>query len=58
MKIIPHLQFNKYDFCLGIIFRIENESKKCIRKHKTINYMFGIMFLWFTLGIEIKLISK
>ena len=47
MKVIPHLEFNKYDFAFGIIFRRENESEKYIRKHKTINYMFGIMFCGF-----------
>ena len=54
MKIIPHIEFNKYDFALGTIFRIENESKKYIRKRKTYNIMFGIMFLWFLIGFEIK----
>ena len=55
MKIIPHIEFNKYDFSLGTIFRIENESKKYIRKRKTYNIMFGIMFLWFSIGFEIKI---
>ena len=58
MKVIPHFEFNKYDFAFGVIFRRENESKKYIRKYKTINYMFGIMFLWFMVGIEIKLEYK
>ena len=30
MKIIPHLEFNKYDLALGVIIRRENESKKYI----------------------------
>ena len=55
VKIIPHIEFNKYDFVLGTIFRIENESKKYIRKRKTYNIMFGIMFLWFLIGFEIKI---
>lgn len=55
MKIIPHIEFNKYDFALGTIFRIENESKKYIRKRKTYNIMFGIMFLWFSIGFEITI---
>ena len=55
MKITPHAEFNKYDFGLGIVFRIENTSKKFIRNHKTINYLFGIIFLWFSIGIEIEI---
>lgn len=55
MKIIPHTEFNKYDFGFGIVFKRTNESKKYIRKYKTINYLFGIIFLWFSFGIEIEL---
>lgn len=58
MKIIPHFDFNKYDIALGFIIRIENESKKYIRKYETINCMFGIMLLWFAIGIEIKIGEK
>lgn len=54
MTIVPKFEFNKYDLCFGIVFRRENESKKYIREHKKINYIFGIMFLWFCIGIEIN----
>ena len=57
MKIEPRFEFNKYDFGFGIVFRRENESKKYIRKHKTINYIFGVVFLWFSFGIEILIIG-
>ena len=55
VKVIPHAEFNKYDLALGKIFRIENESKKYIRKRQTYNIMFGFMFLWFSFGFEIKI---
>lgn len=57
MTIIPRFEFNKYDFGLGIVFRRENESKKYNRKYKTINYIFGIVFLWFSFGVEIEIIG-
>ena len=57
MTIKPRFEFNKYDFGFGIVFRRENESKKYIRKHKTINYIFGVVFLWFSFGIEILIIG-
>lgn len=57
MKIKPIFEFNKYDLGLGIVFKRENESKKYIRKYKTINYMFGIIFLWFNFGIEVEIIG-
>ena len=55
MKIIPRFDCNKYDFGLGIVFRRENESKKYIREYKTINYIFGVVFLWFSFGIEVEI---
>lgn len=57
MKIIPRFEFNKYDFGFGIVLRRENESKKYIRKYKIINYIFGIIFLWFSFGIEVEIIG-
>ena len=39
------------------MFRRENESKKYNRKYKTINYIFGIVFLWFSFGVEIEIIG-
>lgn len=57
MKIEPHFEFNKYDFGFGIVFRRENTSKIYIRKHRCINYIFGIIFLWFSVGIEIEIIG-
>lgn len=57
MTIKPRFEFNKYDFGFAIIFRRENESKKYIRKYKTINYIFGIVFLWFNFGLEIEIIG-
>ena len=57
MIIKPHFKFSKYDFVIGIVFRRENESKKYIRKYKTINYIFGIIFLWFSFGIEVEIIG-
>lgn len=57
MKIKPRFDFNKYDFGLGIVFRRENESKKYIRKYKTINYIFGIVLLWFSFGLEVEIIG-
>ena len=58
MKITPIFEFNKYDFGFGVVFRRENKSKKYIRKHKTINYIFVIIFLWFSFGIEIEKVSR
>ena len=58
MKIIPKFEFNKYDFGFGIVFRRENESKKYYREYKSIDYIFGIMFLWFSLGIEVEIIGE
>lgn len=57
MNIKPRFEFNKYDFGFGIIFRRENESKKYLIKYKTINYIFGIVFLWFSFGFEIEIIG-
>ena len=57
MTIKPRFEFDKYDFGLGIVFRRENESKKYIRKFKTINYVFGITFLWFSFGLEVEIIG-
>lgn len=57
MKIIPRFEFNKYDFGFGIVLRRENESKKYIRKHRCINYIFGIIFLWFSFGFEVEIIG-
>ena len=57
MTIKPRFKFHKYDFGLGIVFRRENESKKYIRKYKTINYIFGVVFLWFSFVIEIEIIG-
>lgn len=57
MTIKPQFEFNKYDFGLGIVLRRENESKKYIRKHRTINYIFGIILLWFSFGVEVKIIG-
>ena len=54
MKVIPHLEFNKYDLALGFIIRRENESEKYIRKFPVVNYMFGIMLIWVAIGLEIK----
>lgn len=33
------------------------DSKKYIREYKIINYIFGIIFLWFSFGIEIEIIG-
>lgn len=57
MKIKPMFEFNKYDFGIGIVFRRENESKKYIREYKTINYIFGVMFLWFSFELEVKIMG-
>ena len=57
MKIKPHFEFNKYDFGFGIVFRRENESKKYIREYKVINYIFGVVFLWFSFGVEVEIIG-
>lgn len=58
MKIKPKFEFNKYDFGIGIVFRRENESKKYIREYKVINYIFGVVFLWFSFGLEIEIIGS
>ena len=58
MIIIPHFEFNKYDFGFGIVLRRENVSKKYIRKNKTISYVFGCIFLWFAFGFEIEMRFK
>lgn len=34
MKIIPRLEFNKYDFGFGIVLRRENESKNILENIK------------------------
>ena len=57
MKIKPQYSFNKYDFGCGLVLRRENESKKYIRKYKTINYIFGVLFLWFSFGFEVEIIG-
>lgn len=57
MNIKPRFEFNKYDFGFGIVFRRENESKKYIRRYKNINYIFGIVFLWFSFGLEVEIIG-
>ena len=57
MKRRPRFEFNKYDCGFGIVLRRENESKKYIRKHKCINYIFGIVFLWLSFWIEIEIIG-
>lgn len=57
MTIKPMFEFSKYDFGIGIVFKRENESKKYIRKYKTINYIFGVVFLWFSFGIEVEIIG-
>ena len=57
-KIIPKFDFNKYDFGLGFILHRENESKKYIRDKVYINYVVGILFLWFSFGFEIRLARK
>lgn len=57
MTIKPRFEFNKYDFGLGIVFRRENESKKYIREYKTINYIFGVVFLWFSFVLEVEIIG-
>lgn len=54
MKIIPHFEYNKYNFGFGIVIKRKNESKKYFWKTRTIKYLFGIIFLWFSLGIEIE----
>lgn len=58
MTIKPRFDFNKYDFGLGIVFKRENESKKYIREYKTINYIFGVMFLWFSFALEVEIIGS
>ena len=55
MTITPRFEFNKYDFGFGMLFIRENESKKYIRKRKTVNYIFGVTFLWFSFWFEILL---
>ena len=57
MKIIPRFECNKHDFGFGIVLRRENESKKYIRKYRCINYIFGIIFLWFSFGFEVEIIG-
>ena len=52
--ITPRFEFNKHDFGFGIVFRRENVSEKFIRNYKSIEYTFGIVFLWFSFGIEIE----
>ncbi len=58
MEIIPHFEYNKYNFGFGIVIKRKNESKKYFWKTRTIKYLFGIIFLWFSLGIEIELGGK
>ena len=55
MKITPQFDFHKHDFGFGMICMRENTSKKYIRNNRVITYTFGIVFLWFGFGIEIKL---
>ena len=54
MTIKPIIQFNKHDFGFGIVFRRENVSEKFIRKYKSVEYTFGVIFLWFSFGVEIE----
>jgi hypothetical protein len=55
IKLIPIFDFNKYDCGLAIAFYRENESKKYIRKYKTINYIFGISLLCFSIGFILEI---
>lgn len=54
LKINPRFDFNKYDFGIGFMLHIENESGKYIRNCKVINYVFGIVLLWFSFGIILE----
>ena len=58
LKIKPRFDFNKYDFGVGFMFHRENESKKYIRNCKVINYVFGIVLLWFSFGIILEYNGK
>ncbi|MBQ9607814.1 MAG: hypothetical protein IJV15_00045 [Lachnospiraceae bacterium] len=58
IKTTPKFDFNKYDCGFGFVIHRENESKKYIRDCKIINYLFGIVFLWFSFGIEIEVSRK
>lgn len=58
LKIKPKFEIEKYDIGIGFLLHRENESKKYIRDGKTINYTFGIIFLWFTLAIIITFYKK
>lgn len=55
IKITPEFKFDKHDigFVMGLIR--SNESAKFIRDCKSINYFIGIVFLWFTIGLDIDL---
>ncbi len=58
IKLTPQFEFDRYNLGFAIIFRRENESKKYIREHKTITYLFGIKFLCFAYGLELKIERK
>lgn len=58
LKIKPRFNFNKYDVGIGFMMYRENESKKYIRDKIIINYVFGIVFLWFSMGIIIEFSRK
>lgn len=58
LKIKPRFDFNKYDLGFGFMIHRENESKKYIRDKIIINYVFGIVLLWFSMGIIIEFTRK
>lgn len=58
VKVIPKFDFSKYDLGIGFILHRENESKKYIRDKVYINYVIGIVLLWFSFGFEIRMVRK
>lgn len=58
IKLTPRLELDKYNLGFAIVFYRENESKKYIREHKTIMYVFGIKFLCFDCSLELKIERK
>lgn len=58
IKLTPRFEFDRHSFGFGFAFLRENESKKYIREHKTIVYFFGIKFLCFDCGLELKIERK
>lgn len=54
MKITPIFKYDEYNFGFGVVFNRQNISKLFNRDYRSVEYIFGIIFLWFQFGVEIE----